>query len=109
MADKSNARLIKEMKELVDLSEQITRLAAQNNWAQVNTLSLQREQRLALFFSGEIPDNIRIQVIEAIGKIRMSDEETVRLVKNNRDELGREILDLRAHKERIKKYISNQH
>ncbi|MDT8428258.1 MAG: flagellar protein FliT [Pseudomonadales bacterium] len=97
------------MEKLVDLSEQLTRLAEQSNWPEVNRLSLQREQRLEQFFSNEISTDIRETVIDAISRIRFFDEETVRLVKKNREALGEGIIDLLAHKRRIKNYISNQH
>src|SRR5690606_7695896 len=92
----------RELDKLVDISEKITKLAEQNNWDSVNRLSLEREEKITIFFNQEIPEEMREYTLDAIEKIKKCDEETVRLVKNNRDTLGEEILSLRAKKQRIK-------
>jgi succinate dehydrogenase flavin-adding protein (antitoxin of CptAB toxin-antitoxin module) len=91
---------------IVACSDRLLQLAYQKNWQSLLDLHAHRDVLLENFFNQEIEkdivENIRIDIVA----IQRRDEEIVRLVKNNQQQLGGESQQLQAMKKRISSYLS---
>jgi len=93
-------------RSIVACSDRLLQLAYQKNWQALLDLHAHRDVLLETFFNQaiaeDIVENIRIDIIA----IQRRDEEIVRLVKNNQQQLGDESQQLHAMKKRISSYLS---
>ncbi|MDP3517449.1 MAG: flagellar protein FliT [Pseudohongiella sp.] len=91
---------------ILTCSEQLLQLAYQKNWPALIELHKQRDDLLDTFFRNAIAEGLIDKIKEDILIIKERDEEIVRLVKNNQQQLGDESQQLLAMKKRINSYLS---
>ena len=91
---------------ILTCSEQLLQLAYQKNWTALIELHKHRDDLLDNFFRGAIAQGIIDRIKQDILVIKERDEEIVRLVKNNQQQLGDESQQLLAMKKRINSYLS---
>ncbi|TFH72466.1 hypothetical protein E3V39_12930 [Gammaproteobacteria bacterium LSUCC0112] len=92
--------------EILSLSTQLLQLAYQKNWLSLMDLHKKRDDLLDSFFKESIDEGIVDTIRNDILTIKNQDEEIVRLVKNNQQQLGDESQQLHAMKKRINSYLS---
>ena len=92
--------------EILSLSTQLLQLAYQKNWPSLLDLHKKRDDLLDSFFKEAIAEDIVDTIRNDILTIKNQDEEIVRLVKNNQQQLGDESQQLHAMKKRINSYLS---
>ncbi|MDP2286249.1 MAG: hypothetical protein Q8L06_19085 [Pseudohongiella sp.] len=91
---------------ILAFSEQLLQLAYQKNWPALIELHKHRDHLLDTFFRDAIAEGLIDKIKEDILIITERDEEIVRLVKNNQQQLGDESQQLLAMKKRINSYLS---
>lgn len=93
-------------RSIATYSDQLLQLAYQKNWPALLDLHAHRDMLLEKFFNQAIAQDIIEKIRNDILTIQKSDEEIVRLVKNNQQQLGGESQQLHAMKKRISSYLS---
>ncbi len=93
-------------RSIATFSDQLLQLAYQKNWPALMDLHAHRDRLLENFFNQAIAQDIIEKIRNDILTIQKSDEEIVRLVKNNQQQLGGESQQLHAMKKRISSYLS---
>ena len=91
---------------ILTCSEQLLQLAYQKNWPALIELHKNRDDLLDSFFRDAIAEELIDKIKEDILTIKEHDEEIVRLVKYNQQQLGDESQQLLAMKKRITGYLS---
>jgi hypothetical protein len=91
---------------ILTCSEQLLQLAYQKNWPALIELHKHRDDLLDTFFRDAIAEGLIDKIKQDILVIKERDEEIVRLVKNNQQQLGDESQQLLAMKKRITGYLS---
>ena len=88
------------------LSSLLLQLAYQKNWSSLLERHKERDALLDSFFREAIAEDIIDKIKKDILTIKEQDEEIVRLVKNNQQQLGDESQQLLTMKKRINSYLS---
>ena len=91
---------------ILSCSEQLLQLAYQKNWPALLELHAQRDVLLDNFFKDAIAEDLVDSIRSDIQIIQQRDEEIIRLVKNNQQQIGDESQQLHAMKKRITSYLS---
>jgi succinate dehydrogenase flavin-adding protein (antitoxin of CptAB toxin-antitoxin module) len=91
---------------IVTCSEQLLQLAYQKNWPTLLEMHAQRDVLLESFFKDAIAADLVDNIRSDIQIIQQRDEEIIRLVKNNQQQIGDESQQLHAMKKRITSYLS---
>lgn len=87
-------------------SQQLLQLAYQKNWTSLMDTHQVRDDLIEQFFKQAIASELVEQIQQDIITIKAQDEEIVRLVKNNQQQLGSESQQLNVMKKRINSYLS---
>jgi hypothetical protein len=93
--------------QILELSRNILECAQRSDWEKVDAQASAREAELDAFFRQAVESTLVETVQKGIAEMMAQDEEIVRLVKKNREDLAREIMDLQAKRKQIRDYISN--
>jgi succinate dehydrogenase flavin-adding protein (antitoxin of CptAB toxin-antitoxin module) len=91
---------------ILNCSEQLLQLAYQKNWPALLELHAQRDVLLDNFFKDAIAEDLVDSIRSDIQIMQQRDEEVIRLVKNNQQQIGDESQQLHAMKKRITSYLS---
>lgn len=91
---------------ILTFSEQLLQLAYQKNWPALLEMHSQRDELLDILFKDAIAADLVDIIRSDIQTIQQQDEEIIRLVKNNQQQIGDESQQLHAMKKRINSYLS---